>query len=90
MPDAAFGHFNEVRVKDEASGQWKRKWQCKHCELLGEKKFFSIGTSASSRMMHVKDKHDNAPPPPRSSSASSSLSSVTEERCGEASQTVLS
>lgn len=80
MVNVAHGHFREVWVSaagvpDAPPGsRHVKKWMCRHCELIqGEApKYYSITTSPTSRMVHVKEKHDNAPPPPRVRPASSS------------------
>lgn len=40
---------------------------CRHCELIpgAAPKYYSLSTSPTSRMTHVKEKHNNADPPPK-------------------------
>ena len=92
MVNAAHNHFREVWVPVPAAGvpdgdappssRREKKWVCRHCEIQGGTlKYYSLSTSASSRMVHVKEKHGDAPAPPRvrpqaaSSSSPSSSSS---------------
>lgn len=73
MVNVAQGHFREAWVSaagaiDAPPGSSReKKWVCRHCELIGGGviKYYAMGTSATSRMVHVKEKHNNAPPPPK-------------------------
>ena len=88
MVHVAHGHFREVWVdiasvpggSDAPGPRREKKWVCRHCELIQGvvPKHYALGTSPTSRMVHIKEKHDSAPPPPRVRLAASS-SSVPDE-----------